>query len=121
MNDMEDKILEFSNEIKVCQKVLIALGDSNRQYLILEMMKIKKPGGLRVIEITEKTNLSRPAISHHLQILKDAGIISMRKEGTKNYYYFDHDQKAIKQLIETLNKGLEITSSLPNPENYQKE
>ena len=43
--------------------------------------------GIRVGEITKKTHLSRPAVSHHLKILKEAGIIGMRREGTKNYYY----------------------------------
>ena len=44
--------------------------------------------GVRVGTITEKTHLSRPAVSHHIQILKEAGILKVRKEGTKNYYYF---------------------------------
>lgn len=46
--------------------------------------------------IARKTNLSRPAVSHHLGILKDAGLIDVRREGTKNYYYFDSDMKSIK-------------------------
>ena len=45
--------------------------------------------GIRVGEITEKTHLSRPAVSHHLKILKEAGMINMRREGTKiDYYYY---------------------------------
>ena len=43
--------------------------------------------GLNVNEITRRTSLSRPAISHHLKILKDAGIVGVRQEGTANYYY----------------------------------
>lgn len=43
--------------------------------------------GLNVKEITEKTSLSRPAISHHLKLLKDAGLVNVRKVGTSNYYY----------------------------------
>ena len=56
--------------------------------------------GVRVGAITEKTNLSRPAVSHHLQIRKDAGLISMRREGTKNYYYFDIDLGIVKYHFE---------------------
>lgn len=48
--------------------------------------------GMRVNDIAVATNLSRPAFSHHLQILKDAGIVKVRKEATKNYYYFDADK-----------------------------
>lgn len=43
--------------------------------------------GLNVRQITEKTNLSRPAVSHHLKLLKDTGLISVRRDGTCNYYY----------------------------------
>lgn len=43
--------------------------------------------GMNVNEITGKTSLSRPAISHHLKILKDAGLVNIRQEGTANYYY----------------------------------
>ncbi len=47
-----------------CQKILLALGDENRQHMILEMMKMGDCNGVRVNEITEKTHLSRPAVSH---------------------------------------------------------
>lgn len=47
-----------------CQKNLLALGDENRQHMILEMMKMGDCNGVRVNEITEKTHLSRPAVSH---------------------------------------------------------
>ncbi|MEG6523627.1 ArsR/SmtB family transcription factor [Desulfotomaculum sp. 1211_IL3151] len=40
---------------------------------------------MRVGEIKAKTHLSRPAVSHHLKILKDIGIVKMREEGTKNF------------------------------------
>ena len=97
-----------------CAKMLNAVGDETRQYLILEMLKLGDHGGLRVGEITEKTNLSRPAISHHLRILKDAGIIKMRKEGTKHYYYFDPEIEAIERQIATLQLALRISKALPD-------
>ena len=58
---------------------------------MLEMMRMEECSGVRVGKITQKTHLSRPAVSHHIQILKDAGIVKMRREGTKNYYYLDAD------------------------------
>ena len=51
--------------------------------------------GLNVKEITEYTSLSRPAVSHHLKILKDAGLISVRREGTCNYYYLSISQATL--------------------------
>ena len=64
--------------------------------------------------ITEKTNLSRSAVSHHLKILKDSGLIKMRREGTKNYYYFDADAEAMDQLLQMLRHAKEIMESLPD-------
>lgn len=95
-------ISTLAESFKNCRKTLIALGDENRQHLMLEMMQMEKCMGARVGEITEKTNLSRPAVSHHLQILKDAGLINMRRDGTKNYYYFDPESHAIDDLINML-------------------
>lgn len=101
---LEDKkqIEQLSAEFESCRKILLALGDENRQRLILEMMKMGECGGVRVGAVTEKTNLSRPAVSHHLQILKDAGLLKMRREGTKNYYYFDADTEVMNRLIHML-------------------
>lgn len=108
--DIENLAKDFEN----CQKILIALGDENRQHLILEMMKMGNCFGARVGDITEKSHLSRPAVSHHLQILKNAGILKVRKEATKNYYYFDLDTKSFDRLIRMLQKAKELTAELPD-------
>lgn len=113
MHTQED-IEKLAVDFEKCQKILLALGDENRQHLILEMMKMGDCTGVRVMEITKKTHLSRPAVSHHLQILKDAGILKMRREGTRNYYYFDPDQKSFGDLIELLTGAISITSELPD-------
>lgn len=97
-----------------CRVILHALGDENRQHMISEMMKLGSCNGVRVNEITEKTHLSRPAVSHHLQILKNAGILKVRREGTKNYYYFDPDMASFSLLISVLEDAVRITSSLPD-------
>ena len=112
--ELERSINILSEEIKKSQKVLTAIGDETRQHLILVMMQTKECTGMRVGEIAQQTHLSRPAVSHHLQILKKSGIVKMRKEGTKNYYYFDTDIEAIDQLIYMLNHVKEIMIVLPN-------
>lgn len=111
---MVREIATLSDEIRRSQKILIALGDEMRQHLILIMMQSGDCSGLRVGDIAEKTRLSRPAVSHHLQILKDAGIVKMRREGTKNYYYFDADMESFDQLIGMLRHAKEIMQSLPD-------
>ena len=69
--------------------------------------------GIRVGEITKRTNLSRPAVSHHLKLLRDAGIVKVRREGTRNYYYLDPDMKSFKALISVLERSVEYASELP--------
>ena len=48
------------------------------------------------------------------ECLKDAEIVKVRKEGTKNYYYFDPEMKMLEQLIDTLQLARDITIQLPD-------
>lgn len=114
MDHQSEEIRCLAEEFQQCRKVLLALGDENRQHLILEMMLKGDCRGARVGEITEKTHLSRPAVSHHLQILKEAGILKRRKEGTKNYYYFDADAEAMNTLLKMVTHAKAIMERLPN-------
>lgn len=69
-----------------CQDLLTALGDENRQNILLALMDTTCQEGMRVGEITEAVNLSRPAVSHHLKILRDVGFVNIRQSGTMNFY-----------------------------------
>ena len=112
--EMQKQVAVLAEEFASCTKILTALGDETRQHLILEMMRLGNCSGVRVCEITEKTNLSRPAVSHHLQILKDAGIVRMRKEGTKNFYYFDTEMESFEKLVGVLQLAVDISQALPD-------
>lgn len=114
MSAHAEEIRRLSEEFESCQKILLALGDETRQHLMLEMMRAGDCRGIRVGTITERTHLSRPAVSHHIQILKDAGILKMRREGTKNYYYFDADMEAMNRLIHMLKHASKIMELLPD-------
>lgn len=61
---------------------------------------------MRVPEITKKTHLSRPAVSHHLKILKDTGLVNIHHIGTMSYYYLDTAESCwngLKTLTEHIN------------------
>ncbi len=111
--EIQKEINELAANFEACHKTLSAIGDETRQHIILEMMRMDYNGS-RVIEISEKTNLSRPAVSHHLQILKEAGIVKMRREGTMTYYYLDPDMEAFNLLILALQQSIRICADLPN-------
>lgn len=96
----KEEIVKMADDFRECRKIMTASGDENRQHILLMMAENGSCGGLRVNEITKMPHLSRTAVSHHLQVLKKAGILAIRKEGTKNYYYFDTKCESFDKLIE---------------------
>ena len=114
MAEIGAELAQLAQDFEDCRKLLIALGDENRQHLILEMMQMGDCHGVRVGAITQRTHLSRPAVSHHLQILKEAGIIKMRREGTRNYYYFDEGAAGLKKLLRMLERARAVVEALPD-------
>jgi DNA-binding transcriptional ArsR family regulator len=64
-----------------------ALGDPHRR-LIVEMLGT---GGRSVREIAEALPISRPAVSRHLRLLKDAGLVVEQPRGTQRIYRL-HDE-----------------------------
>jgi ArsR family transcriptional regulator len=76
----------IKDEFAASRKLLAAIGDETRQAIISVLME-SQCEGMRVGEITAQTHLSRPAVSHHLKILRDTEVVGMFPEGTKNFYY----------------------------------
>ena len=64
-----------------------ALGDPNRR-AILELLR---EGDRSVRELADELPISRPAVSRHLRLLKDAGLVIDRAEGTRRLYRL-HDE-----------------------------
>ena len=82
-----------------CIPLFIALGDRTRLTILQCLFETQTTGesripGLNVNEITDRTSLSRPAVSHHLKILKDTGLIDVLKKGVCNYYYLTNKSSA---------------------------
>jgi DNA-binding transcriptional ArsR family regulator len=104
----KDKFEKLQSDFQSSQQVLTAIGHETRQLIIMVLIQAGCQG-IRVGEITEKTHLSRPAVSHHLKILKTSGVVSVRKESTKNYYYLDPSSKLmnLKQLMRTIEELIE--------------
>jgi DNA-binding transcriptional ArsR family regulator len=59
-----------------------ALGDANRR----EILRILSSGDKPVREIADAMTISRPAVSRHLRLLKDAGMVEERAQGTRRIY-----------------------------------
>lgn len=64
-----------------------ALGDRTRR-AILEQLRA---GPRSVGELADELPVSRPAVSQHLRVLKDAGLVRERRNGTRRVYRVDPD------------------------------
>lgn len=65
--------------------MLDALGDPTRR----RILEIVRDGELPVGRIASRLPVSRPAVSQHLRVLKEAGLVRDRQEGTKRLYAVD--------------------------------
>ena len=68
------------------------------------------------VELAEKSHLSRPAVSHHPQILKEAGIVRARREGTYIYYYLNPQDGEIQRVLRLFQSIQQAMASAPDRE-----
>jgi DNA-binding transcriptional ArsR family regulator len=64
-----------------------ALGDPTRRTVFERL----REGPRSVGELANGLPVSRPAVSQHLRVLKQAGLVRERREGTRNYYSVNGD------------------------------
>ncbi|MGK9233061.1 metalloregulator ArsR/SmtB family transcription factor [Inquilinus limosus] len=66
-------------------KALAALADPTRRAVFERLRTGPKPVG----RIAEGLPVSRPAVSQHLKVLRDAGLVADRAEGVRRVYFID--------------------------------
>jgi DNA-binding transcriptional ArsR family regulator len=64
-----------------------ALADPTRRAVLERLREGPRPVG----ELARDLPVSRPAVSQHLRVLKDAGLVTERREGTRRLYRIDPD------------------------------
>jgi DNA-binding transcriptional ArsR family regulator len=62
-----------------------ALGDRSRREIVLRLAE--RPHA--VIELANRLPLSRPAVSQHLKVLKDLGLVAEEADGTRRIYHLN--------------------------------
>jgi DNA-binding transcriptional ArsR family regulator len=74
-----------------------ALGDGNRRAIV----ELLRSGDRSVQQLADALPISRPAVSRHLRLLKDAGLVADRAEGTRRLYRL-HDEgiAAVQRYLE---------------------
>lgn len=99
---MRDCSIDIFN---ACVPYFEMLKDTQRQEIVINLVKNKE---LSVSELVDLSQLSMPAVSHHLKLLTQAGLVVSRKVGTKRYYQLvlndaiatlDDLLKALKEIV----------------------
>lgn len=98
-----EELRSLHTKFKYCAPIFIALGDEIRQKLILDIADAGIEG-INVTNLSAKSTLSRPAISHHLKVLKDSGLVSPFKNGTQIFYRLNlkENLKEVEDLINSI-------------------
>lgn len=93
--------------------VFTALGDETRQQIMFLLASNEQ---LSVAELTAQTSLSRPAVSHHLKVLKDAGLVRAKRSGVRLYYRprFQTPYNMAREFVKVLGgvAGKQLTHSI---------
>ena len=76
-----------------------ALGDENRRAIV----ELLRSGDWAVRELADELPISRPAVSRHLRLLKEAGLVTDRSEGARRLYGL-HDEgiAAVRDYLESV-------------------
>ncbi len=75
-----------------------ALNDATRR----EILELLGKGDLSAGEIADKFNISKPSISHHLDLLKQAGLVESIKQG--QYIYYSINTTVFDELVKWMLK-----------------
>ena len=78
-------------------RIFVALGDPHRQRMVLMF----EPGErLNIAQIAAASTLSRTAVTHHLRVLREAGVLKSEKIGREVYFWPDAD--TVRQALEAV-------------------
>ncbi|OOS03828.1 transcriptional regulator, ArsR family [Moraxella cuniculi DSM 21768] len=69
--------------LKDCIPIFTVLADENRHKILYLLLQ---NGAMNVGGLTERLHLSRPAVSHHLKLMLQAGTVSVEQVGKERFY-----------------------------------
>lgn len=84
---LDPEVRSLGDHLAASKELLSALADPARQGLVQVIAREE----LNVGEIAARVTLSRPTVSHHLNLLRRAGLVRVRKEGREMYYRLNKD------------------------------
>ncbi|OIR04965.1 transcriptional repressor SdpR [mine drainage metagenome] len=79
-------IINIPAEFQNTAAIFIALGDEHRQRILLAFEKGEK---LNILQLVSTTTLSRTAVTHHIKVLHQAGVLNSEKKGKEVYFWIN--------------------------------
>ncbi len=98
---LDPEVRSIGDHLALSRDLLMALADPMRQ----DLVQLLARNELNVGDIAERVTLSRPTVSHHLNILRRAGLVRVRKQGREMYYRLNKERivGTLQGLIDSLN------------------
>ena len=85
---MHKNYSRYPREWRDIAKIFVAMGDAHRQRILLTFDRGER---LNVGQIAEVSTLSRSAVSHHLKIMREAGVLGSEKIGKEVWFWVERD------------------------------
>ena len=95
-------ITDIPADFKGTANIFIALGDEHRQRMLLAFEKGEK---LNIRQIVSTTTLSRTAVTHHLKVLHQSGVLDSEKTGKEVYFWINKKMvaEALQRVLNFIN------------------
>ncbi len=90
-------------------RMLRAIADPTRRRILRALKEkgacsLDKDVGLCACDIEERVRLTQPTISHHMSVLKKAGLVEAKKEG--QWMWYRRNESAVRELARNLRESL---------------
>lgn len=90
-------------------RMLRAIADPTRRRILNTLKQkgacsIGKDVGMCACDIEERIRLTQPTISHHMSVLKNAGLVEAKKEG--QWMWYRRNEGAVRELARSLRESL---------------
>ena len=98
-------IADIPNEWKNISSLFVALGDEQRQRIVLAFDKDER---LNILQIVASSTLGRTAVTHHLKILHGSGALSSEKIGKEVFFWVNkaHITGEIKNVLDYIKENI---------------
>jgi ArsR family transcriptional regulator len=111
--------LEKKNLTIEKQAVLFSLlADPTRLKLIKLLLQQRESGALCVNSLAYRLGVTQPAVSQHLKLLKNAGLVKGEKRGYRVHYFIK--QESLNKAQKLISQAFQISTGKPEVDNQEK-